>query len=150
MTTPAFGNYDPGRYVLNVLGQQITGFASGTLISVKRKVPTFSSKGGVDSVVRIRSRVKIGTFVFTLYATSPSNAYLSALVLADEQNEGGRGSVGPTELTGLPPNGPTICHGAISWVIAPCDVEVMDGDVPGNQWTVECSSLEMAVAGSVF
>lgn len=149
--TPDFGNYDPGRYVLTVLGVEIGGYASGTLIKVARKVPTFTEKaGGVGDVARIRSRNKIGTFVFTLMATSKSNEYLSSLIVADEQSTGGKGSVGPTELTGLPPNGPTVCHGANSWVIQPADIEVMDGDVPGRLWTVCAASLEMKSSGSVF
>lgn len=148
---PAFGNYDPGRHVLVVLGQEITEFASGTFIKVERKVKTFTSKaGGTGSVVRIRSRNRIGSFTFTLLATSPSNDYLSGLVIADEKNEGGRGSVGPTELKAMPPNGETLCHGGISWVDGFTAVEVMDSDVPGRQWVVECSVLEMLVLGSVF
>ncbi len=150
-TNPDFGGYDPGRYVLAVLGQEITGFAAGSMIKVARKVPTFSEKsGGGGSVVRIRSRNRIGTFVFTLLATSLSNDYLSGLVVADEKSVAGKGSVGPTELSGLPPNGPTVCHGAVSWVSGFAEVEVTDSDVPGRQWTITCAQLEIVVAGSVF
>lgn len=149
--TPDFGNYSPGRHVLTVLGVEIGGFASGTLIKVARKVPTFTEKsGGTGDVVRIRSLNKIGTFVFTLLCTSKSNDYLSGLIVADEQNTAGKGSVGPTELLGLPPNGAIVCHGANSWVIQPADVEVIDSDAPGRLWTVSCASLEMKLAGSVF
>lgn len=149
--TPDFGNYDPGRHVLTVLGVEIGGFAKGTMIAVARKVPTFTEEaGGGGDVVRMRSRNKIGTFVFTLLPTSKSNDYLTGLIVADEANQGGKGSVGPTELTGLPPNGPTVAHGANSWVIQPADVEVMDSGAPGRKWTVSCASLEIKVFGSVF
>lgn len=149
--TPDFGNYDPGRHVLSVLGQQIQGFASGTFIKVARKVPTFTWRaGGTGDIVRIRSRNKLGSFAFTLLATSPSNAYLSQLVLTDEQNDAGRGSVGPSELLSLPPNGITVCTIVFSCVSQPVDIEIMDSDVPGRQWMIEGGPLEMTTSGSTF
>lgn len=147
MSSPDFNNYDPGRYTLVVLGVTITGFAGGSMIKVARKTPLFSDKaGGQGDVVRIRSRDKRGTYTFTLLATSKSNDYLSSLVLADEENEGGKGSVGPCGLIDL--NGTTACESANGWVVGYCEVEVVDGDVPGRQWTVCGADLRMIAGGS--
>lgn len=151
MNPPDFGNYHPGRHVFSVLGQQITGFAAGTMITFKRKVPTFTwGAGGDGTLYRIRSLNRLGTCTFTLLATSKSNDYLSQLILTDEQSDAGRGAVGPTELLGLPPNGPTLCAMAFSCIVQPVDVEVMDANVPGRLWTVEGGPLEMNTFGSVF
>jgi hypothetical protein len=143
----SFNNYDPGRNVLVIGGVQIQGFGEGTFIKVSRKTPTFSTKVGAGGdVVRSKSRDRRGMIEITLLAASPSNDYLSALCVTDEQVDAGVGAVGPAFLKEL--NGTTVCAGPNAWVTQPADLE-RAAEAGMVTWTVEVADLAMFVGGLV-
>lgn len=142
-----FRNYDPGRVVLAINGLQIQGFADGTFIKFSRLTPTFSSKAGAGGdVVRTKSRDKRAKIEITLLASSPSNDWLSSLVLTDEQVDAGVGSVGPAFLKEL--NGTTVIAGSKSWVTQPADAEY-GVDSQNRSWTIEVADASTFLVGGL-
>lgn len=82
--------YDPKQVVLIVGGVQITGFADGTFITVRRNSDAWSLQMGVDGEgTRSKSNDKSGQIEVQLMQSSQSNGYLSNLALADELSNGG-------------------------------------------------------------
>lgn len=142
-----YKNYDPGRIALVVNGVLIQGFADSTFIKVSRQTPTFSSKAGADGqVVRTKSRDRRGKIEITLLQTSLSNDYLSALMVTDEQADGGVGAVGPSLLKDM--NGTTTAGGANTWVTQPADIEYAVES--GNRvWVLECDDLRIFTGGQL-
>lgn len=140
-----FRNYDPGRNLVVLNGVLIQGFGEGTFIKVSRMTPTFSSKVGAGGdVVRAKSRDRRLKVEITLMQSSPSNDYLSALCVADENVDAGVGAVGPFLMKEL--NGTTLCAGAAAWVTQPADAEYA-ADVSMRTWVLEVADGKMFVGG---
>lgn len=82
--------YDPKLVVVIVGGVQITGFADGTFVTVRRNSDAWSLQMGVDGEgTRSKSNDKSGQIEIQLMQSSQSNVYLSNLALADELNNAG-------------------------------------------------------------
>lgn len=142
-----FKNYDPGRIVIVIAGQQIQGIADGTFVKAARAEKSYKTRyGSAGDGVRIRNRNRSGIITLTLLNESPSNDYLSALVIADEAALGASASVGPSSITDL--NGTSLARAAFSWVMQPSDLEYGD-DSPNCTWEIECSELIIFNGGAL-
>ena len=142
-----FRNFDPGRCIIVVNGVQIQGFGEGTFIKMSRKTPSFSTKVGAGGdVVRTKSLDHRGSFEITLMQSSPSNDYLSALVVTDEAVAAGVGAVGPAMFKEL--NGTTNIAGSASWVTQPADAEY-GADSGMRTWTIEIADMSPMFVGGL-
>lgn len=140
-------NYDPGRVVVIVNGVQIQGFGEGTFVKVSRLTPSFSDKVGADGeVVRTKSHDRRGTIELTLMQSSPSNDYLSALCLTDEQVDQGVGAVGPSMVKEL--NGTSVMGGAQSWVTQPAEAEYA-AESGMRTWVIRVAKLSPMLVGGL-
>jgi hypothetical protein len=141
MATPT---YDPGRNVLTVYDQNVTGFAEGTFIEVERAEDTYSTHvGGQGEVTRVRSRNQTGTVKITLAGSSPMNR-----VLSDKMREDELGGTSVTQLQLKDLNGDTVCDAPEAWLIRPASVSV-GTDLEDREWTFACAKLNMQVGGNV-
>lgn len=132
--------YDPGQIVI-VFGPVLIqgGFAPDSFVKIARAEKSFSSKPGADGeVTRVRSRVKMGSFTFTLQATSGANALLNALVLADEASPSGV-SIFPCSVKDL--LGVDLAVGSQSWLAGYADREYAK-DVTVREWQVDTDNLQ--------
>ena len=82
--------YDPKQIVVVVGGKQITGYADGTFVTVRRNADMWSLQMGADGEgARSKSNDKSGQIEIQLLQTSPDNAYLASLQTADELENAG-------------------------------------------------------------
>jgi len=77
--------YRPNDVRIVVGATPITGFASGTFITARRNKPTWKTIKDCDGPgIRIRTNDYSATISLKLRQGSPSNDFLSSLILADE------------------------------------------------------------------
>lgn len=80
--------YDPRQVAVIVNGQEVVGFADGTMINVARRNPRWDvDVGAQGDVVGTRSADDTAVATITLQHTSPSNALLTQIW--KEQDEPG-------------------------------------------------------------
>lgn len=141
---PAFGPYDPGLHGLVFRGILIQGFADGSHIAVARDEDSFTKSTGSDGgVVRTRNRNKGGSIRFTLQAESPTNDFLSEVMLEDENFGTG---FGPAMVSNALSR--SLHESAIAWLKRPADQE--RAKEAGNvEWMLDCAELECFVGGAV-
>ncbi len=77
--------YNPESTIVNIGGVEVTGFADGSFIKVKRTKDLFTMKSGAhgDSIF-IKNPDRTGTISITIISTFKTNDKLSTLLLADE------------------------------------------------------------------
>ena len=139
-------NYDPQAVVLVVGGQQIVGFAEGSMIECSRNSDGWTEQVGAQGdVVRNKSADKTGTIKITLQQTSPSNAILQALQALDDENGTGTAEAQITDST--TPDALVHCENA--WVKKLADFKrgKESGDV---EWTMATNSLQIKHAGAPY
>lgn len=134
--------FDINNVVATFLGNELSGFADGTAITIDRNEDTFTLVVGADGeTARSRSNNRSGTISFTFLASSASNDILSAAAAADEAT--GQG-VGPFFLKEL--NGGTTVVAPNAWVKKPASLEFAK-EIGSREWTLECDYLEVHVGG---
>jgi hypothetical protein len=84
VTTEPLRHYDPKKILVLINGQRITGFADGTFVDIAFPPSFTTQKGAQGAHTRTRVADSSATVTLSLQQTSPSNAFLSALALADE------------------------------------------------------------------
>jgi len=84
ITTEPLRHYDPKKILVLINGQRITGFADGTFVEIEFPESFTTQKGAQGAHTRTRVADSSATLTLSLQQTSPSNAFLSALTLADE------------------------------------------------------------------
>jgi hypothetical protein len=110
--------YDPAKVELVVAGVPISGFASGTFISMARAADAWSKVVGASGeVIRSKSNDRSGTLTLTLLQSSLSNDALSELASLDELSNDG---VGPLMIKDL--SGRLLLQAESCWVQKVADV----------------------------
>nr|BFD33729.1 hypothetical protein GTC16762_33480 [Pigmentibacter ruber] len=101
--------YNPESTIVNIGGVEVTGFADGSFIKVKRTKDLYTLKSGAhgDSIF-VKNPDRTGTISVTIISTFKTNDKLSALLLADE--------IAPNGTKEIPiivkdTNGLTLCTG---------------------------------------
>lgn len=80
-------DYDAKKVSVIIGVQALGGFADGTFVEVDADEDAYTKKVGADGeVTRSKSNNYAGKITVTLDQTSPSNAYLSGLAVADRIN----------------------------------------------------------------
>jgi hypothetical protein len=137
--------HDPGHIVITVGPFIVSDYADGTFVKVSRFEDTFKVVVGADGEpTRVRSRNKAGAIEITVKRGSPTNDYLSALAITDEET--GVGIV-PTMVKDL--NGTSLHVAPQSWVKKPADAEY-GKDLTSCTWSIETGKLTTFVGGLVL
>lgn len=140
----AVREYDAAAVFITVGGASISGFAEESKVLIARNVDAFTLKVGTDGEgARSKSNNRSGRMTITLMGTSPSNAVLSALALADELTPGG--AVVPWGCKDL--NGGSIHTAQAGWVVKKSDAEY-NAEVGERVWILETHDLKHTVAGN--
>lgn len=123
--------YNPKKVSISVRGFQITGFAEGTFVSIKKAQDRFKKKVGTDGEV-VRSLVadESGEIEITLMHTSASNNILDAISREDRLLQTG---VFPVQIKDI--SGTTIFTCAQAWIQKDPDQEFGD-DAGSRTWVL--------------
>ncbi len=82
--------YDPKKIIVTYGGVQIAGFSDGSLVDAEPNSDVFMEKIGADGeVARSRSADHTYKVTFALQQVSPSNDYLSSVLLLDASGNNG-------------------------------------------------------------
>lgn len=135
--------YDPAKYTITVLGNVLVQFGTGTFIKAMRNEDGYKIKVGARGEgVRIKNNNKSGRFEVTLLRSSPSNAILAALAVADELTND---QVGPTMVKDN--GGTAFAHAEESWIVKLADLERGD-DEDNITWIIETLNIEIQPDGT--
>lgn len=136
--------YRPDSVAVIVAGHIVEGFSDGTFVSVSRNENAFTLKVGNDGQpTRSKSPNKSGQIKITLQASSPSNDYLSALAIADEQT-----SAGAVPVLVRDGSGRTVVAALQAWVQKMPTVE-FGKEVSEREWIFESGAVTLNVGGSL-
>lgn len=128
----AVRTYDP-KQVKTIFGATpMSGFPEGTFVKISRNGPAFEkSKGADGSVDRVNKNANDFTVTLTLKQTSPVNAILSGLLVADILTNSG---ILPLTIKDL--SGTTLFHAPEAWISKDPEAEFSDG-LSNREWTFE-------------
>ena len=140
--TGTVATVDPKKFILTVAGIPLTGYAK-KFIKITRAANSYDMDVGADgSVCRVKSNNYSGEFEVTLMQSSPSNALLSALCIADENFGTGIVAVTGTDLSGT-----SINYAGAAWVRKPAE---QTNGVEANErvWVLDCAALSCFIGGN--
>lgn len=137
--------YDPAAIALNVGGYLVTGFETGTFITLSRNVTNFDLKISVDGAIgeRVKHNDKSALLTITLSQTSPANAVLSRLAARDEDDSSG---IVPVSISDTLAPDTEFATGK-AWVEKPADAVFAD-DTQGRQWLIKFAEVVMFHGGT--
>lgn len=143
---PTVKSIDPSRYAVIFGGNQLVGFAEGSMVKIAReKESSTYAVGGKGDVARIKNLSKVGKVTVTLMKTSPSNDILSTLLLADER--GLTIDAGVKALFVEDGNGNTFASCAQAWIEKYPEVD-LSSESTNCEWVFCCGQLEFFVGGN--
>jgi hypothetical protein len=135
--------YDPKSVLVLVGVLPISGFADATFVEVARETDAFTKKVGADGyTTRTRSNNTSGSITITLMQSSPSNAALSALYLADQGTNSG-----VVPITIKDNSGTSLTFAPQSWVRKIPD-QAFGLDLNAREWVFDCADLQVFVGGN--
>lgn len=135
--------YDPSQVLVIVGAAVMAGFGDGTFVKITRSGDAFEKKRGADGTVdRINKNAVDFEVEFSLKRTSPLNAVLSALLVADQAS-----NKGTFPLTIKDKSGSSVFAAAQAWVKKDPDTEY--ADTLGNYtWKFDTGAGAHLVAGN--
>ncbi len=135
--------YDPKQIVIIVGGVQLTGFADGSFVTVRRNADAWSLQMGTDGEgTRSKSNDKSGQIEVVLMQSSQGNAYLSNLALADELNNAG---IVPALVKD---NGGSSLHAAEQVYVKKTPDSEYAREAGPRTWVLETDNLQNFVGGN--
>lgn len=138
----AFEQYDPESYSVVFNAIPISGFAEDDFIDIEFDTEGYQDQIGADGhVVRYKSCDQRATVTFTLMASSPSNALLSAMYNADIHSSNGIG-VGPLLIRDT--RGVTVFAGTQAW-IQKMPKTTLGSKIANREWVIRVAKLEAVV-----
>lgn len=135
--------YSAKDYRIIVGGISIAGLYSGSFLEVSLDEALYQKVLGCDGRnARARNISKSGTVSIALARTSPSNDFLSTLLIADEA-----GNAGVIPIFIRDANGLTTVFSLSSWVR---EVPVLTDstDIERRLWVFDCTRLDMFIGGN--
>jgi len=130
------GTYDFNDVILVVGVKRIEGFEDGTEITAERDEDSFTKKVGVGgNVTRSKSNNFAGFIEFTLQHLSKDNAFLEALMLADE-----RTGVGIIPVAIIDKSGKEKLVASEAWLTRPAN-KSYGSESGGRAWRIDCANL---------
>jgi type IV secretory pathway TrbL component len=135
--------YDPSQVAIIVGGFQVTGFADGSFLTVERNADNFALYIGTDGEgTRAKSNNKSGRMTFTLAQSSDANAFLSALVTADELSNSGIVPVLVKDNSGT-----SLYSAETAWIVKHPAAE-FGREIGTREWILETDSLAVFTGGN--
>lgn len=135
--------YNSANITMVFGGKLITGWADGDFVRVAFNEDAVMLTVGTDGVgTRSFSRNYSGTVELTLMASSPSNDYLSAVYLADQQS-----ATGTLPFLLRDAAGSTLVTAETMWVKKQVDV-AYSRQVTQRVWTLETDNMTMVATGT--
>lgn len=133
-------SYDPKSVSIMVGTHIVSEYEDGTFINVERNNDTWAiKKGASGETARAKSNDRSGRITITLMATSPSNDFLSALAITDEQTNAGVVPVLIREVGGT-----TLVEATESWIVRPSPFE-RSKTVGATTWIIESGDILMNI-----
>lgn len=135
--------FDPKQVVVAFGPYTLTGFNDGTFIKIKRSGEAFEKKVGADGTVdRINKNRTDFDVEVVLKQTSPLNAILSGLLVADQlSNEG----VLPLTIADL--SGNSLFEAPQAWIKTDPEIEYGDS-LGGRPWTFDTGAGVNLIGGN--
>ena len=134
--------YDPGQVITNIGGRDVTGYAPGTFVELKRNKEAFTISVGSDGeITRVKSQDRSGTIKVTLKQDSPLNDYFSSLATQDERTS-------DAAVPGIvkDANGTTLGSAQKLWVKKKPDTAFSDAS-ENREWEFETGFLDLTIGG---
>ena len=136
-------SYDPKQVVVTFGPAVLTGYAEGTFIKIARNGNAFEKSRGADGGVdRVNKNALDYTVTLTLKQTSPINAILSGLLLADQISNSGTLPFVVKDLGGA-----TLFTAAQAWIAKDPDQEFSDS-LTTREWTFETGVAANLIGGN--
>jgi len=128
--------FDPSKCQITVGGAPLSGYASGTFVSIDQDDDSFTAKVGCDGeVARAKRPGRTATMKVTLMATSLSNVTMSGLAKS--------GVVFPV----LVKEGGSIVFSSEAWIQKPAAFERGE-DVSDTEWTIRLATSSLTHGGN--
>ena len=138
--------YDSNEVQVSFAGHPVEGYADGPFLTITRESDTFTSVVGTDGgVARSKTNDNRATIEIRLLSTSPSNAAMSAIFLADKEAPGGAG-VGAFLCVDL--NGTSLYAAGNTWIKRAPDI-TYDREATERVWMLECDELRDFTGGNL-
>lgn len=138
-----FETYDPKDIKVELLGQEIKGFAPGTMVKVSRSADAYSDvAGALGDVIRARNRDGRGTIELTLLDAHPCNKLLESKATADENTGEGVGPALVKHVTGR-----EFASGRHSWVVKKPDAEYKGTESGTRTWIIRVANMVFQPSG---
>lgn len=135
--------YDPAKVIITVGVAVMAGYADGTFAKVSRSGDAFEKKRGADGTVdRINKNAVDFEVEFSLKRTSPLNAILSGLLVADQAS-----NKGVFPLTISDTSGNSLFIATQAWIKKDPDVEYADS-LGNYTWKFDTGVGSNFVAGN--
>src|SRR3990172_523550 len=139
----AVKTYDPRQVIIIVAGNQMSGYADGSFVTVARNEDMWSLQIGTSGEgTRSKSNNKSGTITFQLMQSSDSNAVLQALANVDELSNAGAVPVMVKDNSG-----DSLYIAETAWIRKIPDSEFSREAGP-REWVLETDVLVPNVAGN--
>lgn len=136
-------SYDPKQVVVTFGPTVLTGYAEGTFIKISRNGNAFEKSRGADGGVdRVNKNALDYTVALTLKQTSPINAILAGLLLADQISNSGTLPLVVKDLGGA-----TLFTAAQAWIAKDPDQEFSDS-LTTREWTFETGVAANLIGGN--
>lgn len=135
--------YRPEDVLVIIAGFQMTGFVSGTFLSISKPNSTFSSRESADGVVaRTQSNSKLYTVTLTLANTSDSNQLLSYMSRLDELTKIAKFPIAIKDMSGQ-----SVLFSPEAWVDNTPDSNFSDS-IEDRSWSITCANCVYNAGGN--
>lgn len=136
--------YDPAKVVVNVAGINLEDYADGTFVTIERSSDTFTKVTGADGkTTRVKQNDKSGTITVTLSQSSPSNSFLSSIMIMDETTGDGIVPVTVKDILST-----SLMSTGYAWVKKP-PASPYAKEHTNREWVFDCAVLEMFIGSSI-
>jgi hypothetical protein len=141
----SIANYSPERVtIVLALMHTVTGYASGSFVSIEKTSPTFSVRESSDGVVsRTLNPSKLYVVRLTLAQSSDSNSVLSWMHNADRITKGRA----KFPLTIKDSSGSSVMFSAEAWITRIPVAGFSDG-VETREWEITCAVATNFIGGN--
>lgn len=135
--------YDPSQVLVIVGAAVMAGFGDGTFVKITRSGDAFEKKRGADGTIdRINKNAVDFEVEFTLKRTSPLNAILSGLLVADQKSNKGVFNISITDKSGS-----SIFTAPQAWIKKDPDTEYADS-LGNYTWKIDTGAGANLIAGN--
>lgn len=141
---PNVRTYDPKKVIVTFGTVIMTGFASGTFVSIEPGGPAFEMNQGADGTIdRTNKNMNHYMVTVTLKQTSISNNPLSLIHIADKLSNTGKFPLTVNDL-----NGSSKFFAPIAWIEG--DPTGEDGDTSGSrEWKFQTGIAANVIGGNL-